>query len=74
MAALEHLHHYDLVRQEPSRTDGEYLRLVQALPTANAYHTLFRAHEQICFSQDPISTELGDRCWQAYQELSAEHP
>jgi hypothetical protein len=70
MAALQHLNDRDLVRQEPSRTDGEYLSLVQILEQSQPYQILIHAHEQLCFSRAAASVELFDRCWQAYQEIS----
>jgi hypothetical protein len=74
MAALQQLHETGLIPQEPSRTDGEYLRLTQDLPSASAYRTLLRVHERICFSDAAISAELFDRCWQAYREIENRKP
>jgi hypothetical protein len=69
MAALQQLHEVGLVSQEPSRTDGEYLHLTQNLPSAPAYQTLLRIHEQVCFSDAAISADLFNRCWQAYRDI-----
>lgn len=72
MAALQHLNDKDLIRQELSRTDGEYLNLIQNLQdlsTSQPYQTLIRTHERLCFSDTAISAELFDRCWAAYREI-----
>lgn len=69
MAALYHLNESYLIRQEPSRTDGEYLHLLQDLPLAQPYQVLIQTHEQLCFSHAPISADRFDRCWQAYQAI-----
>lgn len=69
MATLQHLNDKDLIRQEPSRTDGEYLSLIQELSTSQPYQTLIHTHEQLCFSDSAISAELFDRCWAAYREI-----
>ncbi|GAB4365629.1 MAG: DUF4129 domain-containing protein [Elainellaceae cyanobacterium] len=69
MAALHHLSETNLIRQELSRTDGEYLHLLQNQPLARPYQVLIQTHEQLCFSRAPISADRFDRCWQAYQAI-----
>lgn len=69
MAALQHLNDKDLIRQEPSRTDGEYLSLIQELSASQPYQTLIHTHECLCFSDAAISADVFDRCWQAYREI-----
>lgn len=69
MAMLQHLSDKNLVPQQASRTDGEYLRLVQTLNQPQPYQTLIRTHEQLCFSDATISSDTFERCWQAYQEI-----
>jgi len=69
MATLQHLSDNSLIRQEPSRTDGEYLSLIQELSISQPYQLLIQTHEQLCFSDADISVEVFDRCWQAYQEI-----
>lgn len=70
MAMLQRLNDQNLIRQEPSRTDGEYLSLMQMLDRPlQPYQVLIGTHEQICFGDRPISLEMFDRCWQAYQEI-----
>ena len=71
MAMLLHLSDRHLISQDLSRTDGEYLNLVQSLPQASPYHILIQTHEQLCFSNVSVSAEMFDRCWQAYREIEA---
>jgi Domain of unknown function (DUF4129) len=69
MAALQQLNDRDQIRQEVSRTDGEYLSLILRLDPHQPYQVLIRTHERLCFSDAAISAETYDRCWQAYQEI-----
>jgi len=69
MAMLQHLNDKDLIPQQESRTDGEYLRLVQTLNKPQPYQTIIRTHEQLCFSNAAISSDTFERCWRAYQEI-----
>ncbi len=69
MAALQRLNDSGLVLHQGSRTDGEYLNLVQTLPHANAYQTLIQTHERLQFADSAISQQECDRCQQAYREL-----
>ncbi|HIK53931.1 MAG TPA: DUF4129 domain-containing protein [Synechococcales cyanobacterium M55_K2018_004] len=71
MGALQHLNDAGLIPQQRSRTDGEYLALVQQLPQAAAYRTLIHTHERLCFSDAVISLEDCDRCQRAYQEIES---
>jgi hypothetical protein len=69
MAALQQLSDRNLIRQEASRTDGEYLSLTSLLDPYQPYQTLIRTHERLCFSDAAVTAETYDRCWQAYQEI-----
>ncbi len=71
MAALQRLSDSNLIRQEPSRTDGEYLQLVQEFASSHPYQLLIQTHERLWFSQDAASAEEVDRCWQAYREIES---
>lgn len=70
MATLQHLNDRELIRQEPSRTDGEYIRLLTLIDRPHPYQLLVQTHEQLHFSSTEISQETCDRCWQAYEEIS----
>lgn len=69
LAALQRLNDQALIPQEPSRTDGEYLRILQSFDHLQPYTVLIQTHERLCFSAAPISAEQFDRCWQAYRQL-----
>jgi len=75
MASLYHLSDRHLIRQEESRTDGEYLNLILQidLPQIHPqpYQFLIRTHERLWFSDAAISAETFERCWQAYQEIQS---
>ncbi|MBW4516061.1 MAG: DUF4129 domain-containing protein [Timaviella obliquedivisa GSE-PSE-MK23-08B] len=75
MASLQHLSDRNLVRQEGSRTDGEYLSLISQidlpLTCTQPYQLLIRIHERLCFSDAAISAETFERCWQAYQQIQS---
>jgi hypothetical protein len=70
MAMLQLLHERAIARHQPSRTDGEYLQLVQQLPQSQSYRTLIATHEQLCFSDGEILPETFEQCQQAYREIS----
>lgn len=69
MATLQQLSERGLISQALSRTDGEYLHLVQTQNLPQPYQILIRTHERLCFDQVAASPEIYDRCWQAYQEI-----
>ncbi|OWY68828.1 hypothetical protein B7486_24205 [cyanobacterium TDX16] len=70
MATLQLLHERAIVRHQPSRTDREYLQLVQQLPQSQSYRTLITTHEQLCFSDSEVLSETFERCQQAYREIA----
>jgi hypothetical protein len=69
MAALQRLNDVEPIPHETSRTDGEYLQIVQTLPRSAPYQVLIRTHEQLCFDNADLSVDDFDRCQQAYQEI-----
>jgi hypothetical protein len=72
MAMLQRLNDTKIALHEPSRTDGEYLRLVQSLAQSRPYRTLIQTHEQICFGNAQISDETYTLCQQAYREIDGQ--
>lgn len=70
-AALHRLSDRHQISPLPSRTDGEYLSLVNALPNARPYRVLIRTHERLCFSPAPISAAAFEQCERAYREISS---
>jgi hypothetical protein len=69
MAMLQRLNDTKLLPHKSSRTDGEYLQVVQQLPQAQSYQTLISTHEQLCFGNTAISSEEFSICQRAYQEI-----
>lgn len=69
MAALQRLNDTEPIPHEASRTDGEYLQIIQTLPCPAPYQVLIRTHEQLCFDNADISANEFDRCQRAYQEI-----
>jgi len=72
MAVLQRLHERAIAPHQPSRTDREYLQLVQQLPQSQSYQTLIATHEQLCFGNAEIALETFAQCQQAYQKISRE--
>ena len=72
MAMLQHLHQSAIAPEQKSRTDGEYLQLVNSLPQSQSYRTLINTHEQLCFGNADILPETFARCEQAYREIASE--
>lgn len=70
-AMLQRLNDNGLAPHQPSRTDGEYLQLVQQLPQPQPYQTLLITHQQLCFSNTEASSAMFEQCQQAYQEIEA---
>ena len=70
MASLQQLHNRAIAPYQPSRTDGEYLQLVNQLPQSQSYQTLIMTHEQLCFGNVEILPETFAQCQQAYREIA----
>lgn len=70
-AMLQRLHDTGIIPHEASRTDGEYLHLIQQLSKPNPYQILLMTHQQLCFSNSEASSSLFEQCQQAYQEIEA---
>lgn len=68
MAVLHRLADDEILPEEASRTDGEYLNALQVLPNVQPYQVLFRTHERLCFSQTEITKATFQTCDQAYRE------
>jgi hypothetical protein len=71
MGMLQSLSDRQLIPQQYSRTDGEYRHLVLQLSQAPAYQVLLNTHEQLCFSDRPISSEIFNICQEAYSEIAS---
>lgn len=72
MAMLQRLNDTGIAPHQPSRTDGEYLHLVQQLPQPTPYQILLMTHQELCFSKTEASRSVFDQCQQAYREINDE--
>jgi hypothetical protein len=70
-AMLQRLNDSGIAPHQPSRTDGEYLQLVQQLSQSQPYQTLLMTHQQLCFSNVEASRSDFEQCQQAYREIEA---
>lgn len=70
LAMVQHLHDAQLVENQPSRTNGEYLTLIARLAKPRPYQLLTRVHERLYFGGTAISAEVFQRCRRAYQEIT----
>ena len=71
MAMLQRLNDSGIAPHQPSRTDGEYLQLIQQLPQPQPYQTLLITHQELCFSDTEASPSVFEQCQQAYREIEA---
>lgn len=69
MAMLQRLNDSGIAPHQSSRTDGEYLQLIQQLPQPQPYQTLLTIHQQLCFSHTEVSNTEFEQCQQAYREI-----
>ena len=72
MVILQRLHDNAIAPHQPSRTDREYLQLIQQLPQSRSYQTLIATHEQLYFGNAEILPETFEQCQQAYREIVEE--
>ncbi|MGB3204593.1 MAG: DUF4129 domain-containing protein, partial [Crinalium sp.] len=70
MAMLQQLNDSGIVPHQPSRTDGEYLQLIQDLPQYRSYETLLTTHQKACFGNTEIRAVEFEQCQQAYRAIS----
>jgi Domain of unknown function (DUF4129) len=69
MALLQRLNDAGIALHQPSRTDGEYLQLIQELPQPVPYETLITIHQQLYFGNAEASASTFEQCQQAYQQI-----
>lgn len=69
---LQYLSDREIINTLSSRTDGEYLKLIQQLNLKQflSYQLLFSTHEKLCFSDLFPSATLFDQCEHAYQVIT----
>ena len=70
LSTLQYLHEKEILPYKGSRTDGEYLQLLEL--SANfiqPYETLITTHERLCFDDSEIISDNYEQCQQAYQQI-----
>jgi hypothetical protein len=72
LAMLQRLNDANLIPHQFSRTDREYIQLLDTVPVANVGEILVSLHEQLHFGDRQISIEDFDRCQQAYRQIDRE--
>jgi len=69
-ATLQQLHDSQRLLHKSSRTDGEYLeKLGQDRSLPRPYQLLIGTHERLLFGKAIASSEMFQRCRQAYEEI-----
>lgn len=69
LAMLQQLSDRNIVPYQGSRTDGEYLQIIQQLPRPQPYQFLLMTHQQLCFGHGQASLDLLQESQQAYREI-----
>lgn len=69
MAVLQRLNDAGTAVHQPSRTDGEYLQLIEQLPQPAPYETVIRIHQQLYFGNVQADASTFEQCQQAYQQI-----
>jgi Domain of unknown function (DUF4129) len=73
LALLQFLHEKQTLPHKKSRTDGEYLQILQLSNSSmQPYETLITTHEQICFDEMEVEPINYEQCRQAYREITQE--
>lgn len=72
LAMLERLNDAKLIPHRSSRTDREYLSLLNNVPIVNVGEILVSIHERLHFGDCQIAAADFDRCQQAYQQIERE--
>ena len=72
LATLKRLNDAKVIPDQLSRTDREYLKLLDQFPGVRSSEILLSTHEQLHFCDTLITAEDFNRCQQAYQELKLE--
>ncbi|MGH2413183.1 MAG: DUF4129 domain-containing protein [Microcystaceae cyanobacterium] len=71
-AMLQQLNDTGMIPHQASRTDGEYLRLIQNLPHPVPYQRLLIVHQQLCFSNTQASPSLFEECDRAFKTIQSD--
>jgi hypothetical protein len=69
MAMLQKLNDSDIAPHQLSRTDGEYLHIIQQLPNFNPYQILLINHQKLLFGNEEATSNMWQECQQAYRQI-----
>ena len=69
MAVLQRLNDAGTAVYQASRTDGEYLQLIQQLSQPAPYETVIAIHEKLYFGNMEADASTFEQCQQAYQQI-----
>ncbi len=71
LSTLQHLHEKEILPHKRSRTDGEYLQLLElSANSMQPYETLITTHEQLCFDDAEIVSDNYEQCQQAHSLIT----
>jgi hypothetical protein len=69
MAMLQNLNDSNIAPHQESRTDGEYLKIIQQLPNYLDYQTLLINHQKILFGNKEATINMWEESLQAYRKI-----
>lgn len=70
MAMLQRLNDAGVALHQLSRTDGEYLQIIQSLPNFNYYQILLINHQKLLFANQEATINMWQECQQAFEEIN----
>lgn len=69
MAMLQKLNDNNIALHQESRTDGEYLKIIQQLPNFSAYQTLLINHQKLFFGKKEATINMWEESFEAYKTI-----
>ncbi len=69
MAMLQRLYDAEILPDDKSKTDQEYITLIRQNSRFRFSEFLFITHEQICFTNVNITSEIFEQCQNIYQQI-----
>jgi hypothetical protein len=69
MAMLQRLHEAEILPNDKSKTDREYITLIRQNSRFRFSEFLFITHEEICFTDVNITSDIFERCQNIYQQI-----
>lgn len=70
MAMLQKLNDQGIASHQLSRTDGEYLQIIQTLPNFSPYQILLINHQKLLFANQEATLNMWEECQKAFQEIN----